>query len=149
VVVLPDPVMAGKWNVSVTYPAVVKRAQSEGHLKRLLALSGWKATDVAYEDRGLATNDGKSRNNRGPQDPAMSSVSFLTDAQIVDWRNGTLPVEPFARTFRDLKSVYVTYFVPGSFPFRGLRQHSGPQSGCHPGARRGRRLHVCDDHQEP
>lgn len=123
VVVLPDA-GRGEWSVSIVYPRRVPRAASQAHLKRLLGLSGWKANSVVYEDRGLPTNDGKSRNNKGKADPVMSSVTFSSPSNIVNWERGALPVEPFARAFRDLNRVYVTFFVPGRFDFRGLRKHS-------------------------
>lgn len=123
VVVLPDAIK-GEWSVSVTYPRQVPRAASQAHLKRLLGLSGWKANSVVYEDRGLPTNDGVSRNNKGKTDPIMSSVTFSSPSNIVNWDRGALPIEPFARAFRDLNRVYITFFVPGRFDFRGLRKHS-------------------------
>jgi len=130
---LPDvqivvvPHSAGRWSVAATYPKKVGKAVMQAHVKRLLAVSGWRGTDFEYEYRGLPTNDGTDRNNRGPADPAMSSVTFLSSSPIVDWKNHTLPVEPWARAFRDLDRVYVTFFVPGQpeqFVFRGLRQHA-------------------------
>ncbi len=123
VVVLPDAAK-GEWSVSVVYPRQVPRAVAQAHLKRLLGLSGWKANSVVYEDRGLPTNDGASRNNKGKADPIMSSVTFSSPSNIVNWDRGALPIEPFARAFRDLNRVYVTFFVPGRFDFRGLRTHS-------------------------
>jgi hypothetical protein len=54
----------------------------------------------------------------------MSDLTFMTPSAVVDWKEATLPVEPFARAFRDLKRIYVTFFVPGDFRFRGLRRHS-------------------------
>ena len=123
VVVSPDAIK-GEWSVSVTYPRQVPRATSQAHLKRLLGLSGWKANRVVYEDRGLPTNDGVQRNNKGKADPVMSSVTFSSPSNIVNWDRGALPIEPFALAFRDLNRVYVVFFVPGRFDFRGLRKHS-------------------------
>lgn len=134
VIVMPHP--SGNWAVSVVYPGVVGRPVMEAHRKRLMGLSGWKGHGVEYETRGLQQNDGdfsrvkpgQSLNYKnlkpGKDAPAMSSVTFLTSSPIVDWKNATLPVEPFARAFRDLDRVYVMFFVPGEFPFRGLRRHS-------------------------
>lgn len=126
VIVLPDGA-TGRWSVALVYPRVVSRKVAQNHLDRLLALSGWKASNVEFENRGLPKNDGASRNNKGQADPPMTSVTFSSSSKIVNWDQGSLPIEPFARAFRDLKSVYVTYFVPGRFPFKGLRRHSDKQ----------------------
>ena len=107
----------GQWAVSAVYPKVVPKARMQAHAKRLLSLSGWQGTGFTYETRGLPKRN-------APPDPPMSSVTFRSRSNIVDWRDATLPVEPFARAYRDLDRVYVTFFVPGRFPFRGLRQHS-------------------------
>lgn len=99
----------------------------QAHVRRLLDVSGWKARGaVEYESRGIRYNNGVRRDRPGPAGPAMSSATFATGSPVVDWREATLPVEPWARAFRDLSRVYVTYFVPDPFPdrFRGLRRHS-------------------------
>lgn len=122
VVVLPHP--SGQWAISITYPRVVSKPFMQAHVRRLLTVSGWKGGAVEYESRGIRYNDGKRRDRPGPVGPLMSSATFVTSSAVVDWQNGTLPVEPFARAFRDLKLVYVMFSVPGEFRFRGLRQHS-------------------------
>jgi hypothetical protein len=134
VVVMAHP--SGQWAVSAVYPKVVPTERMRAHLKRLLLVSGWSGGGVEYETRGIPKNNGDfskvPRGGRlnhenlspGGAGPAMSSVTFLTRSSVVNWKNATLPVEPFARAFRDLKRVYVTFFVPGSFAFRGLREHS-------------------------
>ena len=140
IIVFPHP--SGKWSVSAVYPKKVGKPAMQAHVKRLFAVSGWSGTDFEYEYRGLATNDGKGRNNRGPADPAMSSVTFLSASPLVDWKDRTLPVEPWARAFRDLDRVYVTFFVPGQpeqFVFRGLRRNADDnlEVVLAPGANRG------------
>lgn len=134
VVVLPHP--SGQWAVSLVYPKVVARTTMQAHLTRLLSVSGWSANNVVYETRGLQKNNGNfdkvAPGNRlnhenlvpGGRDPAMSSVTFLSRSPVVGFKTGRLPVEPFARAFRDLNRVYVTFFVPPPFTFRGLRSHS-------------------------
>jgi hypothetical protein len=96
----------------------------EAHVAALLKATGWKAGDVAYENRSLRHSDGEGRDAPGSSGPPMSSASFTTDAAVIDRASGTLPVGPFARAFRDLSLLYVTFFVPGEFAFQGLRRHS-------------------------
>ena len=51
----------------------------------------------------------------------MSSLTFETVDNVVDFGNGTMNLAPFARAFRDLNRVHVTYIVPQTFVFRGVR----------------------------
>lgn len=123
VIVMPHP--SGDWAISAVYPKVIDNTAMQAHVRRLLQVSGWKARGpVKYESRGIRYNDGVRRDRPGPSGPSMSSATFLTGSPVVDQREATLPVEPWARAFRDLSRVYVTYFVPEPFPFRGLRRHS-------------------------
>lgn len=134
IVVMPNPA-SGDWVVSAVYPKIVPKKTMEAHYKRLLSLSGWKSKNISYETRGIEKNDGNfskvkpgDRLNSGKLDsggkaPAMSSATFVSESAVVKWQSATLPIEPFARAFRDLDRVYVTFFV-GNFPFKGLRRHS-------------------------
>lgn len=117
IIVMPDPV-SGQWAVATVYPAKVPRAQAEARLKQLLTLTGWKtAGRTEFEDRALERVENPSGMKKPP---IMSSVTFQTSSPVVDWQDGTLTVEPFARAFRDLNRVHVTYLLPAGFRFRGL-----------------------------
>jgi hypothetical protein len=128
--VIPDvqvvvvPFGGGQWAVSAVYPKRIPRAQAEGRVQRLLSLTGWKGAQFAFEDRALervATNV-KLEDGPLPPVPVMSSLTFLTRGKVVDTADGTMPLEPFARAYRDLNRIHVTYLVPGKFPFKGLRR---------------------------
>lgn len=126
IVVMAHP--SGQWAVSTVYPGKVARAAADAHVKRLLAVSGWKASGPSqWENRALERVDSPFGLKA---QPVMSSLTFLTNSPVVDWEKATLPVEPFARAFRDLSRVHVTFFVPGgraAFPFRGLRNFADPR----------------------
>jgi hypothetical protein len=120
VVVMPDPV-SGQWAVSAVYPKKVPRSEANTHLQRLLGLTGWKGTDIVFENRQLERAENPFK--MSPL-PVMSSMTFRSPSNVIDLRSATLPVEPFARAFRDLDRVYLTFFVPATWEFRGLRRHS-------------------------
>jgi len=121
VVVMPGP--EGKWIVSSVYPRKVSRADADARYKRLISVSGWKGSDVAFENKTLDRTPSNFKNGFAPL-PVMSSLTFSTEATIVNWSTGVIEIEPFARAFRDLSRVHITYVVPGKFDFRGLREYS-------------------------
>jgi hypothetical protein len=122
VVVMPYP--TGTWGVSLVYPHKVPRAQADQQFKQLLALGGWKSSADEWEERGLERNSElmQSPDAKGIEaEPVMSSLTFQTTGNIVDVADGTMSLEPFARAFRDLKRIHVTYLLPATFKFRGVR----------------------------
>jgi len=100
---------AGTW-VSVTYPKVVQRAQAEDHLRRLLAETGWTASNVRISE-GSVTVQGEN---------PMTSAEFMVPQQSLALESGVLPVEPFIEALRDLKNIELLYIVPQGFAFQGL-----------------------------
>lgn len=121
----------GNWSVAVVYPKQVTHAATEARLKRLGDLTGWKFEKPEYEDKRLDRDSVSSADPEirkqakvvGPA-PVMSSVSFQTSANLVDYQQGTLALEPFLRAFRDLNKVNITYLIPGQFVYQGPRQFS-------------------------
>jgi len=98
--------------ISFTYPKVVKRTQAAEHLKRLLAETGWAASDISI------TDDSVQEAGETP----MTSVEFAA-AGAVRLDIGGLPLEPIIKAFKDLKTMQVVYAVPASFAFRGLSEY--------------------------
>jgi hypothetical protein len=122
--VVVAPRAGGEWVVSAVYSKRVPRAQAEGRVKRLLGLTGWKGTQFEFEERALERDAKKLPADIEPLPPVpvMSSLTFLTGGKVVDMADGTMPLEPFARAYRDLNRIHVTYLVPGKFAFKGLRR---------------------------
>jgi hypothetical protein len=119
----------GTWSVAAVYPKQVSHAESEARLKRLAALTGWKLDKFEYEDKRLdrsavSSNDPEIRkaSKSVGAAPVMSSVAFQTSANLVDYAQGTLALEPFLRAFRDVNRVNITYLIPGQFTYKGPRQ---------------------------
>lgn len=119
VVVMALP--TGQWGISAVYPRRVPRSEAEARIKKLAALTGWKPTNVEWEERGM---DRVSMGEKFTPVPVMSSLTFETTGNVVDLADGTISVEPFARAYRDLRQVNITYLIPFKFRFRGLRRFS-------------------------
>lgn len=123
VVVMPYP--TGAWGVAMVYPGKVKRADAEKRSKELLAFGGWKGNSYEWEERGLERDPKLTKlpDAQGIEGvPVMSSLTLQTTGKVVDLGDGTMAVEPFVRAFRDLNRVHVTYLLPPTFKFRGLRE---------------------------
>ena len=122
VVIAPEfasPTSLSGWNVSIVYPKLVPHVTVQGRANRLAALAKWKIEKLEFEDRGLERS-GKIKKTTD----AMSSVTFRTDATLVDYKTGLLSIEPFALALRDLNRVNVTYLVPGYFEYQGVKRYN-------------------------
>ena len=132
VIVLPMP--SGKWGVSAVYPKQISQDKAEGRLKALLQAGKWRPENVAFENGRMQRDSAKIALPpdmpaaekakfavKVPPPSVMSSITFETMDNPVDFANGTMNLAPFARGFRDLNRVHVTYIVPPPFAFRGIR----------------------------
>jgi hypothetical protein len=116
--VVAFPLPTREWAITTVYPKVVRRSLAEGRVKTLLNRAGWKATGMEFKDKAL-----ERVADNAPKTEVMSSLTFRTAGRVVDLADGTMPLESFARAFRDLERVHITYIVPGPhFAFRGIRQ---------------------------
>ena len=132
VVVLPMP--TGKWGVSTVYSKQVSKGKAEARLKALLQAGGWRPESVVFENGqmkrenvtlelppDMSAEEKAEYQTKLPPPSVMSSLTFETVDNVVDFGNGTMNLAPFARAFRDLNRVHVTYIVPQTFVFRGVR----------------------------
>lgn len=108
VVIWIDARTPGANGISITYPSVVKRSKAENHLALLLQETGWTASNINITDTSL------SESGENP----MTSVEF-TVVQSVQYDKGILPIEPFVRAFRDMKTIVLVYMLPEGFRFGG------------------------------
>ncbi|HVK04726.1 MAG TPA: hypothetical protein VM490_14700 [Armatimonadaceae bacterium] len=112
VLLLPN----GEYEVSAVYPRKVAQAEAERPMKALLGQTKWKATPLRYDNSEAQTPDsGKT---------VLSSVSFTTGEGLADTVTGTVEIEPFIRAFRETKRMHVSFFLPPTFAYRGVRQHA-------------------------
>ncbi|MDX1934181.1 MAG: hypothetical protein SFU56_16390 [Capsulimonadales bacterium] len=118
--VVAFPLPTREWAVTTVYPKTVPRTRAESRVRTLLRLTGWRASEPEFKDRALEPSAPDA-----PKTPVMSSVTFRTTGNVVNLSDGTMPLEPFARAFRDLDRVHITYLIPGDkFAFRGIREYS-------------------------
>jgi hypothetical protein len=123
VVIAPEfssPTTLSGWNISMVYPKLVPRVTVQGRANRLAALAKWRIDKLEFEDRGLERAGQQVKKSTD----VMSSVTFRTDATLVDYPNGLLAVEPFALALRDLGRVHVTYLIPGYFEYKGVKRYN-------------------------
>lgn len=119
ILVAPGP-SPSSWLVAAVYPREVPRTAVTNQLGQLVSVSGWSMGAPQFTDKSLdPTKPSGTENN-----PRMSSVSFQATGNLVDYRDGTLALEPFIRAYRDLNRLNVTFLVPGQFNFQGLRSYS-------------------------
>ena len=119
VVVFPLP--THEWAITTVYPKIIARTTAEARVKRLLGITGWEGSTTEFKNKALERVAANA-----PPSPPMSSLTFRTPGRVVNLSDGTMPLEPFIRAFRDLERVHITYIIPGNtFTFRGLREYSG------------------------
>jgi hypothetical protein len=120
IVVTPD-LAHSTWIVAAVYPHVVPRAVAVARAQAVLTLSGWAGGAVDYQNQTLVSIDP----HRAGTPPRMSSATFSTPADIVDWRTGGVLLEPFVRAYRDVRRLNVLFLVPyRGFIFHGPRRYS-------------------------
>ena len=115
---MPGAQPGSQWLVSTVYAKKVPQAETEARANRLLQLTGWQAADESFSDRAL-----ESAPLKGGKAPILSSLTFRTNGQVVNFTDGTIALEPFLLAYRDLSRVHVTVLSPGPFTFRGLRSY--------------------------
>ncbi len=93
-------------NISIVYNGSVSEKTAEEDLKALSAALG---REIVNAEIG---------NEEGDRTISLNTVG------IVDWRAGTLQVEPFVLTFRRFKQIELVFFLYGTFPFQTLRNYS-------------------------
>jgi hypothetical protein len=112
----------GRWQVSAVFMQQLPRPQLKARAEAILAQLPGKSGALVLEDRTLG----------GPlpgADRALSSISLVTATPLVDVAAGTLALTPFVRALQDLDRVNVTYLLPDTFVYRGVRRVETAQLG--------------------
>lgn len=95
--------------VSITYNSVVDKSTVDNDMSSILKATGWQA------------NGWKITSSSQPK---STSVEFMSNS-IVNWKDGTLLVEPLAIAFRRYNNIKISYLLQGNnFPFKSLRDYS-------------------------
>jgi len=93
--------------VNITYSSNVDKKTVETDLNTLLQATGWQKNNIQVVNE----------NN--------STFVVFSSGGTINWRDGTLLVEPFAQTFKRYDIIKLHYITPSSgFPFRSLRDYS-------------------------
>lgn len=110
------------WTIATVYPGKVARSETQARLRRLRLLTRWPVEGLAFEDRQLDRETASVANptQSGAARPVMSSATFQTSGNLVDFSQGTLAVEPFLVAFRDFSRIHITYLGLRNFKFQGL-----------------------------
>ena len=118
IVVSPDP--TGQWVVAAVYPSKTDRKKAEARVKEMLSLGQWKGNGLSFENKALDRVD--EVKGAAPL-PIMSSAAVTTPGNIVHYADGTIPLEPFIRAYRDLNRINILFLVPGTFKYRGPHRY--------------------------
>ena len=114
IVVSPDP--SGNWVVAAVYPNKTDQKKAEARVKEMLSLGQWKGSGLSFENKAL---DRVEESKGAAPMPIMSSAAVTTPGNIVHYADGTIPLEPFIRAYRDLNRINILFLVPGTFKYRG------------------------------
>ncbi|MBC8143392.1 MAG: hypothetical protein H7Y38_18345 [Armatimonadetes bacterium] len=106
--------------VSSVYPGQVTKAVAQGRVDKLLALTGWKATNRRFSD---APTGNPLEDNRAKK---LSAASFETTAPMFG-TDGKIDSEPFLRAFGDLGRVNLIYMPGASYTYTGVRHFDSPR----------------------
>jgi len=96
--------------VAMNYSSLVLQKDAVKDIAELNKLTGWIIRN------GKVTNETASVPGAKPS----TSSSFQTPP-IANFRDGTLPLEPFIVTFRRFKNIQVIYLTGSQFVFHGLK----------------------------
>lgn len=94
--------------ISYTYNSAVEKSVAEADLRTILEETKWQAGDIEISTSGT---------------PQMTSVEFTVNG-AVDWSKGALYIEPFVLAFKRYDLIQINYGLPGTFPFRSLRDYN-------------------------
>lgn len=110
----------GNVAVSSVYPGQVPKATAQGRVDKLLALTGWRATNRTFSDaptKNPLESDAAKK---------LSAASFETVAPIFPV-SGQIDSEPFLRAFGDLHRVNLIYMPGAGTAYTGARRFESPR----------------------
>lgn len=116
VVTLPT----GSTAVSSVYPGQVSKQTAQKRVDKLLALTGWKATNRRFSD---APTGNPLEDNRAKK---LSAASFETGSNVFG-ADGVIDSEPFLRAFGDLGRINLIYMPGASYTYTGIRRFDSPR----------------------
>lgn len=106
------------WQVALVYPKRTDKAAVEADVAAVTRAMGKPAKGLKIETRRLEREDTREV---GPA-PTMTSATFETDAELVDYGAGRLAVEPFLIGLQARDRIAVVFLVPGKFSYTAARK---------------------------
>lgn len=95
--------------ISITFPRIIQKARADSYLASILKYTGWSASGIKI------TSDSASGNGGNP----MTAIEFASP-QLAAAQDGTLPIEPFIKALRDLKSIQMLVMTYPGFRYAGV-----------------------------
>lgn len=96
---------------SISYSSVVELPKAQTDLDTIAAAGAWQVRDA----KGITKSSG------GPKPVATTSTTFAAQG-LIDYANGTFPLEPFLIGLKRFKFIELDYIAPTGFVFRGLEE---------------------------
>ncbi|MFM7320837.1 MAG: hypothetical protein ACKO5K_04850 [Armatimonadota bacterium] len=107
------------WSIALVYPRKTSKDAMRADVDAVSKAVGAPAKSVRYEDRRLERLDTKGVGEA----PVMSSASFDTDANLVDYSGGRVAAEVLITALQARDRIAVVFFVPGKFAWSGARSY--------------------------
>lgn len=110
------------WQVALVYPRKVARADVDRDLEMLGQTTGYPPQKPRVETRRLERADP----SKVGEAPVMTSVTFETKANLVDYPNGRVMVEAAVGALQRYDRIAVVFLIPGRFQWTGGTQFDSP-----------------------
>lgn len=95
---------------SISYDSVVALPKAQSDLDTIAAAGKWQVRDA----KGVTKSSG------GPKPVPTTSISFSAKG-LINYADGTLPLEPFLSGLKRFKYIEIDYITPSGFAFHGLK----------------------------
>ncbi len=112
--VVVGPGKAG-WQVALVYPKKVDRSRVEQDIAAVATATGAPAVDPVVETRRLDRAD----SSKVGEAPSMTSATFETKANLVDYTLGRVAVETLVTALQEYNRIAIVFLVPGRFAWTG------------------------------
>jgi len=106
------------WQVALVYPKKVDRARVEQDIQSVAAATGAPAVKPEVETRRLDRAD----SSQVGEAPVMTSATFETAANLVDYPQGRVAVESLVSALQQYNRVAMVFLIPGKFLWTGGTQ---------------------------
>ena len=107
------------WQVALVYPKAVGKKSVSDDVASVARVTGSPAMGLKVETRRLERADPK----RGGQAPIMTSATFDTKANLVDYPAGRVAVEGIVTALQHHGRIAAVFLIPGKFSWNGATRY--------------------------